>query len=121
MAHQAIRAASILRTANRPMTQWFFRHSRRRPGDARDPRIAQVRADLRRMPPTTVILAEIDPLRSDGEPLGARLRHAGVPVRVHVHEALPTSFSGWEPSSPARVAPFSRRARGCAARSGGEG
>lgn len=79
---------------NRPMMQWFFRHYLRTPQDARDPRISLVRADLSRMPPTTVILAEIDPLRSDGEELAARLRAANVPVQVHTHQGVTHEFFG---------------------------
>jgi acetyl esterase len=85
---------AMARPLNRPMMQWFFQHYLRAPGDARDPRISLVRADLRGMPPTTIILAEIDPLRSDGEELGARLREAGVPVQVHVHEGVTHEFFG---------------------------
>jgi acetyl esterase len=79
---------------NRPMMQWFFQHYLRGAQDARDPRISLVRADLRGMPPTTIILAEIDPLRSDGEELGARLREAGVPVQVHTYQGVTHEFFG---------------------------
>ncbi len=85
---------AMAKPLNRPMMQWFFQHYLRGAGDARDPRISLVRADLRGMPPTTIILAEIDPLRSDGEELGARLREAGVPVQVHVHEGVTHEFFG---------------------------
>ena len=85
---------AMARPLNRPMMQWFFQHYLRGPEDARDPRISLVRADLRGMPPTTIILAEIDPLRSDGEELGARLRAAGVPVQVHLHEGVAHEFFG---------------------------
>ncbi|HYW07385.1 MAG TPA: alpha/beta hydrolase [Longimicrobium sp.] len=79
---------------NRAMMQWFFGHYLRTPADARDPRISLTRADLRGLPPTTIILAEIDPLRSDGEELAARLRSAGVRVEQHVHEGVTHEFFG---------------------------
>ncbi|HEU4883650.1 MAG TPA: alpha/beta hydrolase [Longimicrobium sp.] len=85
---------AMARPLNRPMMQWFFRHYLRTPQDARDPRISLVRADLSRMPPTTIILAEIDPLRSDGEELAARLRAAGVPVQTHLHRGVTHEFFG---------------------------
>ncbi|HEX5872187.1 MAG TPA: alpha/beta hydrolase [Longimicrobium sp.] len=85
---------AMARPLSRPMMQWFFRHYLRGPQDARDPRISLVRADLGRMPPTTIILAEIDPLRSDGEELGARLRQAGVAVQVHTHRGVAHEFFG---------------------------
>lgn len=85
---------AMAKPLSRPMMQWFFRHYLRGPDDARDPRISLVDADLSRMPATTIILAEIDPLRSDGEELGARLRQAGVPVQVHVHQGVAHEFFG---------------------------
>lgn len=36
-----------------------------------------VRANLRGLPPTTIITAQIDPLRSDGETLAVAMRKAG--------------------------------------------
>ena len=36
-----------------------------------------VRANLRGLPPTTIITAQIDPLRSDGETLAVAMRRAG--------------------------------------------
>ncbi len=74
--------------------QWFFRHYPRTPADLRDPRISLVRADLRGMPATTIILAEIDPLRSDGMELAERLRAAGVRVNLHQHEGVTHEFFG---------------------------
>lgn len=85
---------AMAKPLNRPMMEWFFRHYLRGPRDARDPRISLVRADLSRMPPTTIILAEIDPLRSDGEELAARLRAAGVPVQTHMHQGVAHEFFG---------------------------
>jgi acetyl esterase len=74
--------------------QWFFRHYPRTPADLRDPRISLVRADLRGMPATTIVLAEIDPLRSDGMELADRLRAAGVRVDLHQHEGVTHEFFG---------------------------
>jgi acetyl esterase len=85
---------AMAKPLNRPMMEWFFRHYLRGPGDARDPRISLVRADLRGMPPTTIVLAEIDPLRSDGEELAARLRAAGVQADLHVHQGVAHEFFG---------------------------
>ena len=79
---------------NRAMMAWFFRNYLRTPADARDPRISLTRADLRGLPATTIILAEIDPLRSDGQELAARLRSAGVRVEQHVHEGVTHEFFG---------------------------
>lgn len=85
---------AMAKPLNRPMMQWFFRHYLRGAQDAADPRISLVRADLRGMPPTTIILAEIDPLRSDGEELAARLRAAGVQADLHMHRGVTHEFFG---------------------------
>ena len=74
--------------------QWFFRQYLRTPADAADPRISLVDANLRGLPPTTVILAQIDPLRSDGEELAEKLRAAGVRADVHTHEGVTHEFFG---------------------------
>jgi len=79
---------------NRAMMQWFFRNYLRTPGDADHPLISLVRADLSGLPPTTIITAELDPLRSDGEELAARLHEAGVPVAYHTHEGVTHEFFG---------------------------
>lgn len=59
---------------------WFFFHTARTPADLMDPRINLVVANLRGLPPTTIIAAQIDPLRSEGQMLTDRLRAAGVTV-----------------------------------------
>ncbi|HEX8362216.1 MAG TPA: SDR family oxidoreductase [Longimicrobium sp.] len=79
---------------NRPMMAWFFGHYLRTPADAAHPLISLVNADLKGLPPTTVITAEIDPLRSDGEELAERLRQAGVEVGFHAFSGVTHEFFG---------------------------
>ncbi|MDQ3229676.1 MAG: alpha/beta hydrolase [Pseudomonadota bacterium] len=53
------------------------------PSPRADPRIALVKQDSHaNLAPATIILAQIDPLRSDGEKYAEKLRAAGVPVTV---------------------------------------
>ena len=60
-----------------------------------DPRIDVVaRPDLSGLPPTTVILAPIDPLRSGGEDLAAKLIAAGVPTQARVFPGTTYDFFG---------------------------
>jgi acetyl esterase len=61
---------------NTPMLAWFFTNTLAKPGDAFDPRLNLVGADLKGLPPTTIILAEIDPLHDDGVNLADKLREA---------------------------------------------
>jgi acetyl esterase/lipase len=67
-------------TLNRALMAWFFRYVPRTPADLMDPRINLVGANLQGLPPVTIVAAQIDPLRSEGELLSQRLAAAGVPV-----------------------------------------
>ena len=63
--------------------------------ELRDPRIDLVaREDLAGVPPTTIILAEIDPLRSGGEALAAKLSAAGVPTEARLFPGTTHGFFG---------------------------
>ena len=79
------------RPLNKPMMQWFFKHYRPTPGD---PRAAPLRGGLAGLPPATVILAEIDPLRSDGEAYAAKLKAAGVTVNRKTYPGVAHEFFG---------------------------
>ena len=63
--------------------------------DLRDPRIdLAARDDFAGLPPTTVILAEIDPLRSGGETLAGKLSAAGVPTEARLFPGTTHDFFG---------------------------
>lgn len=79
---------------NKPMMKWFFDHYLRSPADNRDPRINLVDANLKGLPPTTIINAEIDPLRSEGELLADRLKSAGVAVEQKTYAGVVHEFFG---------------------------
>lgn len=79
---------------NRAAMAWFFHHTGRAPADALDPRISLVLADLNGLPPTTIILAQIDPLRSEGEMLAKKLQDAGVDTAVRTFDGVTHEFFG---------------------------
>jgi acetyl esterase/lipase len=79
---------------NRAMMGWFARHTTRTPADLQDPRINLVGANLQGLPPTTIVLAQIDPLRSDGEMLAEKLRAAGVQVDMRRWDGVTHEFFG---------------------------
>ncbi|MBK9116921.1 MAG: alpha/beta hydrolase [Betaproteobacteria bacterium] len=63
---------------------WFHAHYRSRDDDRYDWRYAPLLcADLARLPPALVVVGEFDALRDEGIAYAARLRDAGVPVRLH--------------------------------------
>lgn len=73
---------------------WFARHVSRTPADLQDPRISLVRANLQGLPPVTIINAEIDPLRTDGEMLERALREANVAVERRNYGGVTHEFFG---------------------------
>ena len=46
------------------------------------------------LPPTTIVTAEVDPLRSDGERLGGKLSIATVPVAIRDYPGVTHDFFG---------------------------
>jgi acetyl esterase len=81
---------------NRAMLMWFYHHTGRMPGDANDPRLNLVAANLRGLPPATVILAEIDPLHDDGQMLADAIRAAGGDASVREFSGVTHDFFGMD-------------------------
>lgn len=79
---------------NRAMMSWFFDKYEKSPADGQDPRINLVAADLKGLPPVTIINAQIDPLRSDGEMLAEKLKAAGVTVDQKTYASVTHEFFG---------------------------
>lgn len=83
------------RPLNKAMIGWFLGHALFGVDQKQDPRLDIVgRADLSDLPPTTVLTAEIDPLRSEGHALADRLRSAGVSVNSVDFEGVSHGFFG---------------------------
>lgn len=75
--------------------EWFIKYYGRGPQDTRDTRLNLVGVtDLQGLPPTTIILAQIDPLRSGGEMLGDRLKTAGIPTETRLYPGVTHEFFG---------------------------
>lgn len=79
---------------NRAMMSWFFDQYLNGPQDRANPRVNLVAADLKGLPPTTIINAQIDPLRADGEILTRKLKEAGVEVTQKTYPAVTHEFFG---------------------------
>jgi acetyl esterase len=62
---------------NTAMMAWFFDKVLNGDRDKHDPRLDLVNADPKSLPPVTIINAQIDPLRSDGDMLADKLEAAG--------------------------------------------
>ena len=76
------------------MMGWFARHTVRTPADLQDPRISLVKANLRDLPPVTIINAQIDPLLDDGAQLEQALESAGNAVERRVYDGVTHEFFG---------------------------
>lgn len=81
-------------TLSRALMAWFFRYVPRTAADLMDPRINLVAANLQGLPPVTIVAAQVDPLRSEGELLAQRLQAAGVPVQRREWEGTTHEFFG---------------------------
>lgn len=88
---------------NTAALNWFGYYYKSAPSDAQDPRVDLVDADLAGLPPVTIINAQADPLRSDGETLATALRRAGVPVEQRVFEGTTHEFFGMGKVVPAAL------------------
>lgn len=77
----------------RDMMQWFWHHYLERAEDGQDPLAAPLRAkDLSGLPPATVVTAEYDPLRDEGEAYARRLDEAGVPMQAVRYDGVIHGF-----------------------------
>jgi acetyl esterase/lipase len=79
---------------NKPMMEWFAKNYLGDMRKAADPRIALIHADLKGLPPTTLIGAEIDPLQTEGKILADKLKEAGVEVNYMLYEGVTHEFFG---------------------------
>ena len=80
---------------NRAAIEWYVSHFTNGSADLKDPRLNVVgAADLHGLPPTTIVSAEIDPLRSEGEMLAQKLSAAGVPVAQQTFPGVTHEFFG---------------------------
>lgn len=80
---------------NKAAIEWYFAHTTSGPTDLADKRLNVIgEADLHGLPPTTIVSAETDPLRSEGEMLAAKLQAAGVDVQQRTFPGVTHEFFG---------------------------
>jgi acetyl esterase len=95
---------------SKPLMAWFFDKYLKSPADGKNPMISLVQANLKGMPPTTIITAEIDPLMSEGKTLADKLKADGVPVTYQNYKGVTHEFFGM-----ATVVPEAKQAQQLAA------
>ncbi len=80
---------------------WFIDKTLAKPEDAKSPMLnLTTMADLKGLPPATVITAGIDPLMSDGKTLAEKLKAAGVKTTYQNYEGVTHEFFGMAPVVP---------------------
>ena len=80
---------------NKAMIEWFVKHTFADAAETADPRINVVGAGtLNGLPDATIILAEIDPLRTEGELLAKQMAAAGSAVRSQTFLGCTHEFFG---------------------------
>lgn len=92
--------ASYIENANakpldRAGMQWFFKQYLNSPDDGEDRLISLLdEKNLKGLPPTTVITAQIDPLRTEGSAYAEALKKAGVKTRYQNYNGVTHEFFG---------------------------
>jgi acetyl esterase/lipase len=86
--------AANAKPLNTAMLKWFGHYYTTSPADMQDPRLNLVKANLRGLPPTTIVNAQIDPLRSDGETLATAMKSAGDKVEQRTFPGVTHEFFG---------------------------
>ncbi|MBA2500827.1 MAG: alpha/beta hydrolase [Chitinophagaceae bacterium] len=95
---------------SKPLMEWFAKNYLGEMSKAKDPRISLVNANLKGLPPTTIIAAEIDPLQTEGKLLADKLKDAGVEVDYKLYNGVTHEFFGM-----ATVVPDAKDAQALAA------
>ncbi len=95
---------------SKPLIEWMVKHYLPNLAASADPRISLVKANLKGLPATTIIAAEIDLLQTEGKILADKLKEAGVEVDYKLYEGVTHEFYGM-----ATVVPDAKDAQGYAA------
>jgi acetyl esterase/lipase len=94
MTTDSYRQNANAKPLNKAMMEWFVSHVFTSKDQTNDPRLNLIGANLRNLPGATIILAEIDPLRSEGEMLAKRLKDAGSDVDYKIFDGVTHEFFG---------------------------
>jgi acetyl esterase len=88
----------------RAAMQWFWSLYLGDPADGANPLASVLRADLSGLPAATILTAEFDPLRDEGEAFASKLRAAGVAVDARRFNGMIHGFVGMPQLTPMAAA-----------------
>lgn len=95
MNTESYRENANAKPLSKPMMEWFAKQYLGDNAAKGNPEInLSTRSDLKGLPPTTIITADIDPLRSEGQMLAKALQNAGVQVTSRKFEGSTHEFFG---------------------------
>lgn len=94
MTHESYREMLGAIPLNVPAMHWLAKHYLDGTNGGMQPLMWLNKANLSGLPPTTTINAELDPLRTEGEILAAKLRDAGVSVTQRTYPGVTHEFFG---------------------------
>ncbi len=95
----SLNAPSMIKNANakplnRAMMKWFDKNALPSWSVGRNAKYSPLYGNVKGMPPATLVLAEIDPLLSQGQAYAAKLKRAGVPVQWRLYRGVTHEFFG---------------------------
>lgn len=76
------------------MMKWFWSYYLKNAADGQNPYASPLRGNLSGLPPATLITADIDPLRSEGQAYAQKLQAAGVAVKATNYTGVTHEFFG---------------------------
>lgn len=76
------------------LMKWFFKNYLNSAADGMNPMISLTKADLKGLPATTIISAQYDPLRSEGELLRDNFKKAGIETNYKIYNGVTHEFFG---------------------------
>lgn len=79
---------------NAAMMSWFWHYYLENESQGREPYASPLHANLSGLPPATVLTAQFDPLRDEGEAYAQKLLDAGVPVFAKRYDGVTHEFFG---------------------------
>ena len=98
---ESYRQSDSTKPLNAGMMKWFFEKYLKSPADGKSPMISLVNANLKGLPPTTIVGAQYDPLKSEGQLLSDNLKKANVETKYKLYDGTTHEFFGMAAVVPA--------------------